>query len=117
MAAATKRWNATILWFVVLFVVLALLFAETRSSKTSRLNLSINGNPDSAGATVYVNGSPTGTLQSLTDADSGGTGFWTYLPDGKYTISVHKPGFNEFKTEIDLNTLGFISVDLVPKNK
>jgi hypothetical protein len=116
MVAPTKRWNATILWFVVLFVVLALLFWETRSPKISRLNLSINGNPDSAGATVYVDGFPKGTLQNFTDADSGGTGFWTYLPDGKYTISIRKPGFDEFKKDINLNTLGFVSVDLVRKN-
>jgi len=96
----------------VLVVVLVALFLETHSTKTPKLNLLINGNTESAGATVYINGAAEGTLQILADADLGGTGFWTNLPDGKYAIEIRKPGFKNFDTNIDLNTLAFVSVDL-----
>jgi hypothetical protein len=114
VATVGKTSKATILWFAVLIAVLLLLFAETRSTITGRLNLSINGNAESAGATVYINGSPKGTLQNLADADLGGTGFSTHLPDGKYSIEIRKAGFNPFRTDIDLNTLSFVAVDLTP---
>jgi hypothetical protein len=112
VAIAAKPSKATIVWFAVLVAVLLLLFTETRSTKTSKLNLLINGNSESAGATVYINGSAKGTLQNLADADLGGTGFWTNLPDGQYSIEIRKPGFTPFKTNIDLNTLSFVAVNL-----
>ena len=112
MAIVAKPSKATFLWFAVLVAVLLLLFTETRSTKTAKLNLLINGNAESAGATVYINGSPKGTLQNLADAELGGTGFWTHLPDGPYSIEIRKPGFKAFNTNIDLNTLSFVAVDL-----
>jgi len=112
VSIVVKPSKAKILWFAVLVAVLLLMFAETRSAQTAKLNLLINGNAESAGATVYINGLEKGTLQNLADADVGGTGFWTHLPDGKYSIEIRKPGFNSFKTDIDLNTLSFVAVDL-----
>jgi len=112
VATVAKPSKAGILWFAVLVAVLLLLFIETRSAKSAKLNLLINGNAESAGATVFINGSEKGTLQNLADANLGGTGFWTNLPDGQYSIEVRKPGFKTFKTDIDLNTLSFVSVDM-----
>jgi hypothetical protein len=117
VAVVARPSKARIWWFVVLIVVLLALLGETRSTKTAKLNLLINGNTESAGATVYINGSAKGTLQILADADLGGTGFWTDLPDGKYSIEIRKPGFNDFKTNIDLNTLAFVAVDLTRSGK
>jgi hypothetical protein len=112
VAVVARPSKARVWWFGVLIVVLLALLGETQSTKTARLNLLINGNTASAGATVYIDGSPKGTLQILADADLGGTGFWTHLPDGKYSIDIRKPGFNDFKTDIDLNTLSFVAVNL-----
>jgi len=115
LTVVLKKSKAKTLWLTVLVTVLVALFFETRTAKTASLNLLVSGNSDFAGATVYINGQLKGTLKKLTDSGLGGTAFWTSLPDGKYLIEVRKPGFHDFKTNLDLNTLSLVNVDLKAK--
>jgi hypothetical protein len=112
LAVVSKKSKAKTLWLTVLATVLVVLFFETRAAKTASLNLLVSGNSELAGAAVYIDGKLKGNLKKVTDSGLGGTAFWTSLPDGRYLIEVRKPGFHDFTTNLDLNTLSLVNVDL-----
>jgi hypothetical protein len=106
-----------LLWILALAAVLLILFVETQISNPSALNVLISGAANLAGATVYIDGKPKGTLQKLTDSGLGGAAFWTKLPDGKYSVEVRKPGFCAFRSNLDLHSQAVMAVELATSGK
>lgn len=104
---------ATRIWFAVVALVLAALWFNTQTP-TESVNFFVEGNNDSEGAEVRIDGSRAGDMQR---ADQNGVRIVALrckVSDGKHTIEVIKPGFSSFKTTVNVHGEDYVNVRLTP---
>jgi hypothetical protein len=112
-----KQSNATKLWLAVVTSVLLLLWWQTRNPTSSRFNFFLNGDSVAVGAAVLIDGKMAGRMTAPANSGLGGAAFYTDLTDGRHVVEVRKPGYKSFRKEIDMQTKGYVSVELQPESK
>lgn len=106
--------RASQLWLLVILAVLAVLFIETRSTSRHNSNLFLNGDSDSVGATVLIDGMSLGKIKSANNSGLSGGAFWCHLHNGPHLLEVRKNGFKSYSTLIDFKGQEYIGINLEP---
>ncbi|HEY9869334.1 MAG TPA: PEGA domain-containing protein [Candidatus Obscuribacterales bacterium] len=112
-----KQSNATRVWLAVVMSVLLLIWWQTRNPTSSRFNFFLNGDSVAVGAAVLIDGTVAGRMTAPPNSGLGGAAFYTDLADGRHVVEVRKPGYKSFRKEIDMQTKGYVSVELQPEGK
>lgn len=114
---APRPARASQLWLTVALAVLGVLFAETRTSSRHNSNLFLNGDSESVGATVYIDGSNLGIIRSANNSGLSGGAFWCHLHNGPHFLEVRKDGFKTYSTMLDFKGQEYLGVNLEPAGK
>lgn len=108
--------RAHIIWLGVVFLVLSMLWLETRNVSVTHHNFMLGGNSEAVGAEVWIDGQKVGLMTGATQQQLAGALFYTYLGNGRHEIELRKPGFKTFLSKIDMQTEGYLNVDLMPES-
>jgi hypothetical protein len=114
MAFTPKASIATRLWLGILILVLAALFAETKSGDRVDSNFLISTNSSAQGAAVIVDGKKLGVIGDGTGSATGGGAFWGHLTRGKHLVELVKDGYKKYTKEVDMHGEEYMGVDLQP---
>lgn len=101
-------------WLAVVAMVLGTLWWQTQTP-TASLNFLIEGNNDSEGAEVRLDGSSAGTLARADQSSVKMVALRCNVSDGKHTIEVLKPGFSPFKETVNVHGAEYVNVRLTAK--
>lgn len=104
-------------WLLIVFVVLCLLWLETRNNANRDFNLLLNGDSDTIDAQVFIDGKPSGTMTRSSGSDLGGGVFWIKVADGRHVVDVQKKGFKLFRQWITVRGQAYLGVELLPKQE
>ena len=107
-----KRSQAPKLWLIVAALVLAVIFAETRTSGQCNSNLFLNGDSESVGGIVYVDGTSLGKITSANNSGLSGGAFWCHLSNGYHLLEIKKPGYKTFSKSLDFKRQDYLGVSL-----
>jgi hypothetical protein len=107
-----KRSQAPKLWLVVAAIVLLVIFAETRTSGQCNSNLFLNGDSESVGGIVYVDGTRLGKITSANNSGLSGGAFWCHLSNGYHLLEIKKPGYKTFSKSLDFKRQDYLGVSL-----
>jgi hypothetical protein len=107
-------------WFVFLAITVAVLFmlwfeSNSKSSVNGLVendNLLLNGDANTIGAYVVIDGKNVGVMTKSNEAGVDGCALRTHLADGKHVIEVAKQGFDSFRKEIDLQRQAYVGIEL-----
>ncbi len=109
---APKRSQAPRVWLFIAAAVLALLFAETRSTGQRNSNLFLNGDSESVGGVVFVDGAYLGMIKTANNSGLSGGAFWCHLNNGPHLLEVRKPGYKTFFKQLDFKRQDYVGVTL-----
>jgi hypothetical protein len=99
-------------WLGVFVIVTIVLFAQTRGPKEASYNLILEGNPESIGASVYLDGQNVGSLKNSTASGLEGAIYWGKAANGEHLLEVKKPNYKTFSKQFDMHCEEYLSVDL-----
>src|SRR3990167_6493142 len=111
-----RRSKAHWTWLGVVFLVLSMLWLETRNASVTGHNFMIGGTSEAVGAEVWIDGQKVGLMAGATQQQLAGALFYTYLGNGPHEIELRKAGFKTFLSKIELQTEGYLNADLMPES-
>ena len=111
-----KRFHASRIWLSISAVVLLLLWLETRNQSSSSYNLFLNGDSQSLGAEVWIDGTRLGEMGRSGGEGLGGAVFYGHVENGQHHIEIRKAGFKPFVSSLDMIGEDYLSVDLKPES-
>lgn len=97
-------------------VVLCILYAETRTTSRHNSNLFLNGDSESVGAAVYIDGSNLGLIKTANNSGLSGGAFRCHLKNGAHLLEVRKDGFKPYSAMVDFKGQEYIGVNLEPSS-
>ena len=104
------------IWMGLLFLVLFLLFLETRNGRQDKLNFFINTDSAAIGADVYIDQQKVGVISGAGGSGLGGGTFWSFLRNGPHLIEVKKSNYATYSKQIDMHQEEYLGVDLQRTN-
>lgn len=110
---AVRNSRAIPIWLAVIALVLIALFLQTRTQITS-YNFLIEGNGQTDGATVSVDGRPSGVMRTLNEGGVSTTGLRLHLSDGTHQVVVSKSGFQPQTATVVVKGEDFLGIQLKP---
>jgi hypothetical protein len=107
-----KPSQAVPLWLAVIALVLVVLFLEMHGNSVTSYNLLIEGNRESEGADVFVDGQRAGRLDSQPQMGMTQIACRLSLANGTHTIAVKKSGLKDFAADVAMHGAGYLFVNL-----
>ncbi len=109
-----KKNNAPAIWFSIVLTVLMILFVETRGTGRRNTNFFVNGDSDSVGAEIFLNGTHIGRINIANNSGLSGGTFSCHLKNGSHNLEVRKPGFKTLSRVLEFNGQDYLGVNLEP---
>lgn len=109
-----KKNNAPAIWFSIVLTVLMILFVETRGTGRRNTNFFVNGDSDSVGAEIFLNGAHIGRINIANNSGLSGGTFSCHLNNGSHNLEVRKPGFKTLSRVLEFNGQDYLGVNLEP---
>lgn len=111
---ARKASRAFRIWIAIVICVLVALWIETSATTHQTYNLFLSGDSQLLGASVIVDGKPSGAMSGSGSSGLGGSIYYGRVSNGRHKIEIRKQGFDPFVKEIDMRGEDYINVDLNP---